>query len=76
MCLGSRWDFSSLNTFSCCRYSSGIFPFSDGWGILGWIVTHPMKYLASGLVHGTFFVHDVNIAFCTFDAHKMIGSWV
>jgi hypothetical protein len=72
--LGNRWDFSLLNTFSCCRYSSGILPFSEGWGILGWIVTRPIKYLASGLVRGTFFVRNVNIAFCAFEAHKMIGS--
>jgi hypothetical protein len=74
VCLGSRWDFSSLKTFSCCRYSSGIFPFSEGWGILGWIMTRPMKYLVSGLVRGTFFVRNVNITFCAFDARKTIGS--
>jgi hypothetical protein len=74
VCLGSHWDFSLLKTFSCRWYSSGIFPFSDGLGILGWIVTHPMKYLVSGLACGTFFVCDVNIAFCAFDACKTIGN--
>jgi hypothetical protein len=74
VCLGSRWDFSLLKTFSCHWYSSGIFPFSNDLGILGWIVTRPMKYLVSGLVRGTFFVRDVNIAFCAFDARKTIGN--
>jgi hypothetical protein len=74
--LGNRWDFSSLNTFSCRQYSSGILFFSKSWGILGWIVTRPMKYLVSGLVRGIFFVRNVNIAFCVFEARKTIGSWV
>jgi hypothetical protein len=74
--LGNRWDFSSLNTFSCHRYSSGILFSFDGWGILAWNMTRPIKYLVSGLVQGIFFVRDVNIAFCAFEAHKTIGSWV
>jgi hypothetical protein len=35
-----------------------------------------MKYLISGLVRGMFFVRDVNIALCAFEARKTIGSWV
>jgi hypothetical protein len=39
-------------------------------------VTHPIKYLIFGLVRDTFFVHNVNVALCAFEAHKTIGSWV
>jgi hypothetical protein len=76
VCLDNRWDFSLLNTFSCHRYSSGIFFVFKGWGTLAWNMTRPIKYFVSGLVQGTFFIHDVNIAFCASEARKMIGSWV
>jgi hypothetical protein len=76
VCLDSRWDFSSLNTFSCRRYSSDILFSTDDCGIFAWNVTHLIKYLVCGLVRGIFFVHDVNIAFCAFKAYKTIGSWV
>jgi hypothetical protein len=76
VCFGSCWDFSSLNTFSCHRYSSGILFFSWGQGCLGWIVTLPMKYLVFSLMWDTFFVRGTNIAFCTSGARKTIGNWV
>jgi hypothetical protein len=76
VCFGSHWDFSSLNTFSCRRYSSNILFFSCDQSCLGWIVTLPMKYFVSSLAQGTFFVCGTNIAFCVFKAHRMIGSWV
>jgi hypothetical protein len=63
VCLGSRWDFSSLNTFPCHRYSSGIFFSLKDWGIFAWNVTRSMKYLVSSLAWGMFFVHGMNIAF-------------
>jgi hypothetical protein len=76
VCLGNRWDFSSLNTFSCHRYSSDIFFSLRGWDIFVWNVTCPMKYLVSGLARGTFFVRGTNVAFCAFGARNMIDSWV
>jgi hypothetical protein len=65
-----------LNTFPYRRYSSGIFFSLGSEGIFTWNVTHPIKYLVSGLVRGTFFVRGTNVAFCASGAHRTISSWV
>ena len=74
VCLGSRWDFSSSNTFLCLLYSVGILAamvfFSSG-GVKVTLLIYIL--LAMGLC-GFLWVLGTNMAFFVSGAQRIIGS--
>src|SRR6266404_1589884 len=74
VCLGSRWDFSSLKTLLCLMYSSRIFVLSTSWAVPMVALQSRSRSRLRG--RGLLMVRGRNCAFVASDVLNMMGSCV
>ncbi len=74
VCLGSRWDCSSLKTLLCLAYSCGILGSSTSWAVP--IVALHSRICSVWMFRGLLMVHGMKRAFAASDALNTMGSCV